>query len=46
MLDMIGGILLLVPFFGLLAPAAWKHDPDSFSVVMQREEAVAPPRNE
>lgn len=30
--DMIGGWLLLLPFLGLLAPAAWEHQPNAFGI--------------
>ena len=40
-LDIIGGWFLLVPFFGLLSPAAWEHEPDSFGIVMTPQESPA-----
>jgi hypothetical protein len=42
-LDVIGGWLLLVPFFGLLSSAAWKHEPDVYGIVMTPVEPSAPP---
>jgi PEGA domain len=32
--DMIGGWLLLLPFLGLLAPAAWEHQPNAFGIAL------------
>jgi len=32
--DLIGGWLLLLPFLGLLAPAAWEHDPGAFGITL------------
>jgi hypothetical protein len=41
-LDIIGGWFLLVPFFGLLSSAAWEHDPDTFGIVLTKEEPSTP----
>lgn len=37
-LDVIGGFLILVPFLGLLSPAAWSHEPTNFGVILPPEE--------
>jgi hypothetical protein len=37
-LDVIGGAILLVPFFGLLSSAAWEHEPSTFGVILAPEE--------
>lgn len=34
-MDVIGGSILLVPFFGLLSAAAWKHEPSTFAVTLE-----------
>lgn len=36
-LDVIGGSILLVPFFGLLSAAAWEHEPSTFGIVLTPE---------
>lgn len=33
-LDLIGGAFILLPFFGLLSPAAWEQEPSTFGVVL------------
>ncbi len=38
-LDIVGGFLILIPFFGLLAPGAWKLSPESLSVAIPNEAA-------
>lgn len=40
-LDIIGGFLILVPFFGLLSPAAWENEPSTFGVVLTPEADAA-----
>lgn len=32
-LDVIGGAIFLLPFFGLFSSAAWEHDPSTYGVV-------------
>jgi PEGA domain-containing protein len=39
MLDIVGGFFLLVPFFGLLSPAAWVNEPETFGITLDRENA-------
>ena len=36
MLDMIGGVLLLIPFFGLISDAAWDYDRGSYAIRLER----------
>jgi len=36
-LDVIGGVLILVPFVGLFSGAAWKQEPSTFGVHMERD---------
>jgi hypothetical protein len=39
-LDIVGGVVILLPFFGLLSNAAWEHDPSSFSVILRSEQSL------
>ncbi len=41
-IDVIGGAIILVPFFGLLSSAAWKHEPSTFGVVLAAEGSKSP----
>ncbi len=36
-LDLIGGCVLLIPFFGLLFPGAHELDENNISIVMEKE---------
>lgn len=36
-LDIIGGILILVPFAGLMAPGAWKLEENNISLVLMQK---------
>jgi hypothetical protein len=36
-LDVVGGSIILIPFFGLMSGAAWKHEPSSFGVILEPE---------
>jgi hypothetical protein len=38
-LDVIGGAIILVPFFGLLSAAAWEQEPSTFGVILTPEES-------
>jgi PEGA domain-containing protein len=38
-LDIVGGFFLLVPFVGLLAPAAWENEPETFGITLEPEAA-------
>lgn len=40
-LDMVGGCIILLPFVGLLSPAAWEHNPAVFGVTLDPVEAVS-----
>jgi hypothetical protein len=33
-LDVIGGATILIPFLGLLSPAAWQQDPETFGITL------------
>jgi hypothetical protein len=37
--DLIGGCIILVPFLGLLSPAAWRHEPATFGIVLDPQVA-------
>jgi len=39
MLDMIGGVFILIPFFGLPSDAAWEYDPSAYAIHLERAEA-------
>jgi hypothetical protein len=39
-LDVIGGAVILIPFIGLLSPAAWEQDPETFGITLDREPAA------
>jgi hypothetical protein len=41
MADMVGAFIIIVPARGLLSPAAWKHEPASFSVILRPAEKIA-----
>ncbi len=38
-LDIIGGVIILIPFIGLVAPGAWKLSPTTVSVAIPDESA-------
>jgi len=42
-LDVIGGAIFLLPFFGLFSSAAWEHDPAAYGVVLTPASASAQP---
>jgi hypothetical protein len=33
-LDVIGGSIILAPFFGLFSAAAWEHEPSTFGLIL------------
>ena len=37
LVDIVGGFFLLLPFFGLLSPAAWEHEPSVYSFILDPE---------
>ena len=37
MLDMIGGCIILIPFFGMLSDAAWDYEPSTFIVHLDED---------
>lgn len=39
-LDVVGGAIILVPFFGLLSSAAWEHEPSTFGVILTPEKEI------
>ena len=41
-LDIVGGAIWLVPFFGLLSSAAYEHDPTEIGITLEPEQKVAP----
>lgn len=41
-MDVIGGWIFLVPFIGLVSPAAWKHEPATFGFILAPEGEAAP----
>lgn len=41
-LDIVGGAIWLVPFFGLLSSAAYEHDPAEIGISLEPEQKVAP----
>ena len=41
-LDIVGGAIWLVPFFGLLSSAAYEHDPAEIGITLEPEQRVAP----
>lgn len=41
-LDIVGGAIWLVPFFGLLSSAAYEHDPAEIGITLEPERKVAP----
>jgi hypothetical protein len=41
-LDIVGGAIWLVPFFGLLSSAAYEHDPAEIGITPEPEQKVAP----
>jgi len=43
-LDIVGGAIWLVPFFGLLSSAAYEHDPAEIGISLEPEQKVAPTR--
>lgn len=36
-LDMVGGILILVPFLGALSPGFWQHEQTQITLVLTKE---------
>lgn len=40
LVDVIGGAILLVPFIGLLSPAAWQHEPASYGLMLDPKDPV------
>ncbi|THI83667.1 MAG: PEGA domain-containing protein [Nitrospira sp. CG24A] len=41
-LDIVGGAIWLVPFFGLLSSAAYEHDPAEIGITLEPEQKMAP----
>ena len=41
-LDIVGGAIWLIPFFGLLSSAAYEHDPAEIGITLEPEQKVAP----
>ena len=41
-LDIVGGAIWLVPFFGLLSSAAYEHDPAEIGISLEPEQKMAP----
>lgn len=39
--DIIGGVIWLVPFFGLLGAGAWKQEPTNISVALPEKESAS-----
>ena len=39
-LDVVGGAIWLVPFFGLLSSAAWEHDPAEIGITLDPDKNV------
>lgn len=37
LVDLVGGVIILVPLIGLISPAAWEHEPSSFGVELDPE---------
>ena len=37
MVDVVGGVLFLLPLLGLLSSAAWEHDPGEFGITLEPE---------
>jgi len=37
-LDVIGGAIFLLPFLGLISPAAWEQDPSAFGITLDPAE--------
>ena len=35
--DVVGGVLFLLPLLGLLSSAAWEHDPGEFGITLEPE---------
>jgi hypothetical protein len=44
-LDLVGGLMLWIPLLGLLSAAAWKHDPEAFSIILEREKTESLPKD-
>lgn len=42
-LDIVGGALILLPFLGLLSPAAWEQDPSTFGITLDPEAGAPAP---
>jgi hypothetical protein len=38
-LDVVGGVMLLLPLIGLISAGAWEHDPAQFGVTLEPEKA-------
>ena len=36
-LDVVGGVMLLLPLIGLISAGAWEHDPAQFGVTLEPE---------
>lgn len=41
LVDLIVGAAILIPFLGLLSPAAWEHEPSSYGIVLDPKQAPA-----
>ena len=41
-IDVVGGAIWLVPFFGLLSSGAYEHDPAEIGITLEPEQKVAP----
>ena len=41
LLDIVGGCVLLLPFIGLLSPAAYAHNPTTFGIILQPQDDSA-----
>lgn len=39
-IDVVGGSIILFPFFGLLSSAAWEHEPATHAFSLEAEEAA------
>ncbi len=37
LVDLVGGVIILIPLIGLISPAAWEHEPASFGVTLDPE---------
>lgn len=41
-LDCIGGSIIILPFLGLLSPAAWEQQPSNLGITLSRESTTTP----